>query len=66
MSSPVVAVSPAVPAPDMIALLAELDDLTDRTAALRARLAAMRAPGAARPGWPIRRVGASPGSRSAD
>lgn len=66
MSSPVAAVSPAVPAPDMTALLAELDDLTDRTAALRARLAAMRTPTVARPGWPIRRVGAGPGRVPAD
>jgi hypothetical protein len=45
----------------MAALLADLDDLTDRAAALRSRLAALHAQGAARPGWPIRRV-AGPGS----
>jgi hypothetical protein len=67
MPAPAVILSPSAsgPAPDLAALLAELDDLTDRAAALRARLAALRAPGAPRPGWPIRRVGPGPGTHAA-
>jgi hypothetical protein len=59
MTAPAVSLSAPASAPDLAALLAELDDLTDRAAVLRNRLAAMRAPGAVRPGWPIRRIGAA-------
>lgn len=49
----------AAAGPDPV--LAELDDLLARAAGLRARLGRLAPAGAAaRPGWPIRRLPASP------
>lgn len=51
------------PAPDMTAILAELDDLALRAAVLRGQVARLSAMPPGRPGWPIRRIPqAGPGS----
>jgi hypothetical protein len=52
-ATPAAAMRPA----DIGPLLAELDDLTERAASLRLRLAQMGQTAPRRPGWPISRVG---------